>query len=242
MEPWGTAIFLVLLALAVVALGAIVSRMVKSIDPNDAAGLVNYTGTGPVTVKSTEIDEKNEKAWAWRLSALEARVQFHYENFIDANRNATRLIRSLLTRVDHLENEMDTIARTSGNMDVENGADVAILSKRIDDVANAIASLAEQINAELLALRGLCALSADKSRTALQTANEALVVANTTETDMRRVIDSATLRAALEVYRHAEFNDSTPEDESGEYTDVDGRVLCKHGNPVQFHYEGGCDT
>lgn len=205
MEPWGTAIFLVLLALAVVALGAIVSRMVKSIDPNDAAGLAEsnrivHDALFADHVQGSERDdararrfaaeqtERNEMTWAWRLNALE-------------------------TRVRELEEK----------------------SRRVE---------ARSFDVEMRSLQLSVNHAADKARTALQTANEALVVAHKTDTAVQDVIDSATLRAAVALHANAVMKDSTPEDDSEEERvaaiEVDG--YCVHGNPVQFHYEGGCDT
>ncbi len=188
MESWGTAVFLLLLALAMVGFGVIVSRMVKAIDPNNAAELASDDARfSQARIYVNEQDDRNEKTWGWRLSTLENRV------------------RELEERARSLESR--------------------------------------SIDAEVRSLQGQCARAADKARTALQTANEALVVAHRTDRAVQDVIESATLRAAVALHANAIMNDSTPEDDpSGEYTDVDGRILCKHGNPIQFHYEGGCDT
>ncbi len=196
MESWGTAVFLLTLALAMIALGVVVTRMVKSVDPNDAAELVSDgTRYDIARIYTNAQDDRNEKTWGWRLAALERRVH----------------------AVEEKSRELE--ARSY---------DVVMRSYDV----------------EMRSLRLSVSHSADKARTALQTANEALVVANTVENDMRRVIDGATLRAAIEVFRNAELNDSTPEDDNEEERvaamGVNG--YCVHGNPVEFHYEGGCDT
>ncbi len=97
---------------------------------------------------------------------------------------------------------------------------------------------------ELRSLRLYVGHSADKTRIALQTANEALNVARRTDDAVQNVIDSATLRAAVAFHANAIMKDSTPEDDSEEerVAAIEVDCYCVHGNPVEFHYEGGCDV
>ncbi len=270
MESWGTAVFLLVIAIVIVALGVVVTRMVKSIDPNDAARLVD---TEKVSTIALYGKEDGPQEYARPSTSIWNKCECGCRRYEEAVRTWQNNWIATGQRIEQLQKVY--------------GDRLAVLEKQMTDYTH-VADMALDVRR----LRGYVNTAADKARTALEVARstdaavqniidgEALHAAACAQNERwHEMIESEVLHAAARVqnerwhemtekerwHEMKRWHEMTEKERAAnartEASDPDLRLYCcgacrasngencevrayrcKHDEPIAFHEEGGCDT